>query len=289
MPMVSIITPVYNRQNFIAEAIQSVINQTWTDWEMLIIDDGSTDSTVQIVKDFVRTDRRIKLLFRTREPKGAATCRNIGIEHASGDYIIFLDSDDLLRPFALEQRLRAFRIFSDADFLVFQTEKFHGSPENIVGIWREINNKNISTQYIISQYLKGKPIWQTSGPIWKRKSIIQHNIFFDQNTNPWDDVDFNLQALIKGLKYKILFNYPPDVLYRLHNNESLSQHGYTKEQRKNQIYFLKKHYKTLYHYNQHNIFRDDIFDLYKKLLKKNLKSRYWDNTLSLILWKIFKQ
>ncbi len=280
MPMVSIITPAYNRQNFIAEAIQSVINQTWTGWEMIIIDDGSTDNTVQIVKEFIRTDRRIKLLVRTRDPKGAATCRNIGIEHASGDYIIFLDSDDLLRPFALEQRLRAFRKFPHADFLVFQTEKFHGTPGNIIGIW----NMPDATPDIL-RFLNADSPWHTSGPIWRAEAIHKHNLRFDEKLLLWQDVDFHLQALIKGLNYRFMSTYPADVLYRIHT-DTISQRGYSYKQRRSQIYFIRKYFTIL----KDNVQARSILNHKASvLLKKNLKSRYWDNTLSLILWKIFKQ
>ncbi len=92
---VSIITPVYNSETFIAKTIQSVIAQTYTDWEMLIVDDCSTDNSKSIVEEFVKQDERIKY-FVTTSPSGSPTFpRNIGIEMASGRFIAFLDSDDL--------------------------------------------------------------------------------------------------------------------------------------------------------------------------------------------------
>ena len=90
--MVSIITPVYNSEKYIEETLKSVIDQTFEFWEHFIIDDGSTDNSIKIVKKFSNLDKRIKLLNRNREPKGANTCRNIGVHHSKSKYIIFLDS-----------------------------------------------------------------------------------------------------------------------------------------------------------------------------------------------------
>ncbi|MES2544633.1 MAG: glycosyltransferase family 2 protein [Bacteroidota bacterium] len=105
---VSIITPLYNCENFISETIKSVITQTYSDWEMLIVDDCSTDNSRQIVEEFVRTDNRIKY-FKTESASGSpADPRNIGIEMAKGRYIAFLDSDDLWISNKLELQIPLF-------------------------------------------------------------------------------------------------------------------------------------------------------------------------------------
>lgn len=91
---VSIITPSYNSEKYIAESISSVLNQTYTNWEMIVIDDFSTDNTKAIVKEFANSDNRIKLV-ELEKNSGAAIARNRGIELATGRFIAFLDSDDL--------------------------------------------------------------------------------------------------------------------------------------------------------------------------------------------------
>ena len=95
--VVSIITPSFNSERYIAETIQSVIDQTFQDWEMIIIDDGSTDNTREIITDFVKKDLRIQL-FPLENNRGAAKARNIGINQASGHYMTFLDADDIWFP-----------------------------------------------------------------------------------------------------------------------------------------------------------------------------------------------
>ncbi|MFW0717083.1 glycosyltransferase family 2 protein [Pedobacter sp. N23S346] len=92
-PIVSVIMPAFNAVLYISEAIESVINQTFRNWELIIINDGSTDATEEIVLDFERKDKRIKYLFQENGKQGKA--RNLGIANSIGEYIAFLDADDL--------------------------------------------------------------------------------------------------------------------------------------------------------------------------------------------------
>lgn len=103
-PLVSIVTPACNAARFIKEAIESVKAQTYQNWEMLIVDDGSRDKTPQIVEKMMVTDSRIKL-FSTTGGQGPAIARNIAIEKAQGRFIAFLDSDDLWLPTKLEKQI----------------------------------------------------------------------------------------------------------------------------------------------------------------------------------------
>lgn len=99
MLLVSIIIPTFNRAHLISETLNSVLLQTYTNWECIVVDDGSIDNTREVVNAFVGKDSRIILILRDENrKKGASTCRNIGIENATGNYIQFLDSDDLISP-----------------------------------------------------------------------------------------------------------------------------------------------------------------------------------------------
>lgn len=102
--MISIITPSYNSSIFIGETIRSVICQTFDEWEMIIVDDCSTDSSIEVIQSFVDQDPRIKLIQLT-ENSGAAVARNKAIEAAQGRYIAFLDSDDAWLPNKLEKQI----------------------------------------------------------------------------------------------------------------------------------------------------------------------------------------
>src|ERR1039457_6418785 len=97
-PSISVIIPAYNAELFLGQAIESVINQTHTNWEVIIVDDGSTDSTFSIASEFVHRDSRIRLIRQNNA--GASSARNYGFAESSpsSEYVLFLDADDVLAP-----------------------------------------------------------------------------------------------------------------------------------------------------------------------------------------------
>ena len=101
---VSIITPLYNCSDFLEQTIKSVFAQTYENWEMIMVDDCSTDNSLEIAKEYASKDRRIKIIELT-ENSGAAVARNTAIEAAIGRYIAFLDSDDIWLPEKLEKQV----------------------------------------------------------------------------------------------------------------------------------------------------------------------------------------
>ena len=103
--LVSIITPTYNAEKFITETLKSVQNQTYQNWEMILVDDASTDETVKIISDFAKKDSRIKL-FKLEKNFGNGFARNIALEKAVGKYIAYLDADDLWFPNKLEKQIQ---------------------------------------------------------------------------------------------------------------------------------------------------------------------------------------
>lgn len=102
---VTIITPCYNSNQYIYETVHSVLKQTYTDWELLITDDCSTDNTWNIINDFSKKDRRIKI-YKLSENSGAGAARNNSIKHATGRFIAFCDSDDQWMPDKLEKQIK---------------------------------------------------------------------------------------------------------------------------------------------------------------------------------------
>lgn len=112
--LVSIITPNYNCEKFISQTIDSVLLQTYTEWEMIIVDDCSSDKSYEIALDYAEKDSRIKVL-KNEVNSGAAISRNNALDVAKGDYIAFLDSDDLWEPEKLEKQLK-FMLENNCDF-----------------------------------------------------------------------------------------------------------------------------------------------------------------------------
>ena len=91
-PLISVVIPTYNKSSYLIEMLRTIKEQTYNNWELLIVDDGSDEIEYEKVNEFVSDDERIKLMKRNREPKNGDTCRNIGMEQARGKYIIIFDS-----------------------------------------------------------------------------------------------------------------------------------------------------------------------------------------------------
>ncbi len=114
-PLISVITPMYNAQKYILETIQSVLSQTYKNWEMIIVDNKSTDNSIEIVKSI--KDERIKVILLKYNSGGPARPRNVGIENAKGKYIAFLDADDVWLSLKLEKQIKILEDNSDIDIV----------------------------------------------------------------------------------------------------------------------------------------------------------------------------
>ncbi|GAA0556667.1 glycosyltransferase family 2 protein [Halomonas salifodinae] len=127
-PKVSVITPAYNAENLISRTIESVIDQTFSDWEMIVVDDCSSDSTSKVVEAWARKDSRIQLKTLNKNFGGPAGPRNIGVQAARGDYIAFLDADDIWHPRKLEVQIKvAFQC--ESDFVCSKMKDFSSEDE----------------------------------------------------------------------------------------------------------------------------------------------------------------
>jgi len=122
-PKVSIVTPAYNAEDLIGSTIQAVINQTFSEWELLIVDDCSTDSTREVVDGWVSRFDNIHLISLEKNFGGPAGPRNVGVEVARGDYVAFLDADDIWHPKKLEIQV-AILDSNEADFVCSKMKDF---------------------------------------------------------------------------------------------------------------------------------------------------------------------
>ncbi|MCH7785011.1 MAG: glycosyltransferase family 2 protein, partial [Bacteroidetes bacterium] len=118
--MISVIIPLYNKDKFITKTIQSVLNQTFTDFELLIVNDGSTDNSLKIAQSF--NDKRLKLI--SIENSGVSLARNTGIKAAKHNWIALLDADDWWAPTFLEEFIEAFKLFPNYNLFVVGRSRF---------------------------------------------------------------------------------------------------------------------------------------------------------------------
>ena len=121
MPKVSIIIPIYNNEKYLMESIDSVLNQTFQDFEIISINDGSTDNSLKILEEYAKKDSRIKIV--TQENKGAGSARNEGLKLAKGEYLAFLDGDDFYNLDFLEKMLKK-SIDTNSDIVICRANRF---------------------------------------------------------------------------------------------------------------------------------------------------------------------
>ena len=195
MTRVSVIIPCYNRADVLAATLDSVRIQTSPNWEALIVDDFSTDNSTEIIRQFARHDPRFQGLTRQGTQRGANICRNQGLAAANGEYLVFLDADDLLAPTCLERRIVAMDAAPECDFGVYQTEIF----AHEVGDRRLLWNAYTTTSDL-DRFLSLDSVWHTMGPIW-RKPALQQLGGFDPMLPSFQDWDISVRALIKGARY----------------------------------------------------------------------------------------
>lgn len=213
--LVSVIIPNFNRAQLIGETLDSVKRQTFTDWEAIVVDDGSNDNSAEVVAAYAATDSRVQLYNRDREPGGAPTCRNIGLLKARGKYIIFLDSDDLLAPHCLEQRVNALEANLNLDFAVFPLQLFNVKPGDMEHVW---------LYHAFDDYLDGfllRAQWQTTSPIWRRTALEKIG-GFKEGVSSWQDWELHVRALSEGLVFRI-FAGTPDSFCRRSDHERISK------------------------------------------------------------------
>lgn len=217
-PKISIITPSFNRKHLIEKLVESIRGQSYQNWELLIVDDDSSDGTVDYLTKLCKQEPRIIIAKRKSQIKGANPCRNEGLGKATGDYLMFLDSDDLLFPNCLEQRSKQAEKFDNYDFLVFNgvfgdTE---GTPSDI--LWNVETNESH-----LGRFIKSDSVWSISGGLFKTSFLHERKILFDESLARHQDVDFHIQVLLNTSNYRSLLYMQPDYIVRRHGVASISQ------------------------------------------------------------------
>ncbi len=191
-PLVSVVIPTHNRRDLIVETLDSVRAQTYPHWEVVVVDDGSTDDTWAYLEQASREEPRVRPYRREGEVGNANVCRNQGVAHSSGGYVVFLDSDDLLAPDCLERRVRDMECYPGLAYIAYLSELFAEAPGDLGILWNVF-----TTESDLTRFLRVDNPWHTTGPIWRREVIERYP--WDASVLSWQDGDFHMRVLASGV------------------------------------------------------------------------------------------
>lgn len=190
MPKISIIIPVYNAENYLEECLQSISNQSFRDFEILAINDGSTDHSLEILEKYQEKEPRLKIF--SQENKGVSAARNLGLENTFGDYITFVDADDYIKDNYLENLLQIMNCSAEIDMSVcgFIGSEIRNVEKNKI----EINSENIKILIeLFNRFLLFTPVCK----FYKKEIISNNKLRFIEGLNIAEDLLFNIEYLKK--------------------------------------------------------------------------------------------
>ncbi|MGD1918033.1 MAG: glycosyltransferase family 2 protein [Pleurocapsa sp.] len=208
LPNVSVVIPAYNAAHFLGQALESIFAQTYTEYEIILVDDGSTDNTKTILEPYLS---RINYIYQPN--KGVAAARNKGIEIAQGRLIAFLDADDLFLPQKLQQQVALFKLHPDVGMVVSGWQLTNEQAEIIenVELWHSLPCLDLRT------WLYWKPVLPSATMI--RRQWLEKVGGFSPETIPVEDVECFLQIIAQGCKAIWCKNI--GTVYRQVNSNSL--------------------------------------------------------------------
>jgi glycosyltransferase involved in cell wall biosynthesis len=215
-PLVSIIIPTYNRAHLIGETLDSVLAQTYPNWECIVVDDGSTDRTKEVVQAYVAKDTRFKYVQRPEERcKGANACRNYGFEISKGTFVNWFDDDDVMLPEFIEKKTAMIER-NQLDGIISKTALFDSDLDKLLG--RE--NRTFLSANLLEDFAALRTSWYICDVLW-RKQFLNQKPLFNEQLKAGQDRDFHIRMLLAAPKLEVLDAYLTQ--YRKHPDNLTSQ------------------------------------------------------------------
>ena len=239
MPQFSIIIPTYNSSKYISKCITSIINQQFPDFECIIVNDGSTDNTIELCHSIIKEDPRF---FIIENPKnGVSSARNAGLDRATGNYVLFVDSDDWVEPTLLQTLIQK---GNNADIIQFD---FYQIADN------SKNKLHLNSNFNLIVQSEGTVVWKRAF----KKEIIE-KVRFNESIHGGEDYIFTIQAFLNSKSYQ----YLSDCLYNYNtDNQESIMHTNDMENFTHQLLATNEVEKIL---KQHNIYQLHTADIRKR-------------------------
>ena len=257
-PLISVIVPIYKVENYIKQCIESIINQTYSNLEIILVDDGSPDNCGNICDEYLQIDSRIKVIHK--ENGGLSDARNAGLRVFKGEYLVFVDSDDFMPKDGIEYMYNL-SVNNDADLVIGGTEKFDDNTGNV--IWSTFDgNENIQffnkTEAMKDFFINGCASWAR---LYKRS--VHENVFFPVGEINEDEAIVltileNCKKIIKS--DKVVYNY------RFRDN-SITSNNFTVKKFdwcnhcKNNLEYISSNYKELYDVAEYRYYTSIVWAL----------------------------
>jgi glycosyltransferase involved in cell wall biosynthesis len=260
-PLVSIIIPTYNRAHLIGETLDSVLAQTYTNWECIVVDDGSTDATDELMAKYCAKDSRIRYYHRPDEHlPGGNGARNYGFKKSKGEYINFLDSDDLIKPKKLVKQVNRLNGAENVVVCLCKAEIFKENGELIRK--KTTNFKNLS---FFEDYVSRSLDMGTIQPLWRKRFLSSKPILFDENLKRGQEYEFFARFSISK---NFVFNYVDEflVLIRVLNTDRITP----------------KHYNCV----NHSYLLDSFQKVNQLILNSNIDKKIYKKFLNIVINKI---
>ncbi len=209
--------PMYNSSNWIVETLTSISMQTYGYFECIIIDDGSTDNSIEITQEFIKNDTRFRLIIRPESfEKGPSSCRNHGCALANGNFIQFFDSDDIMHNEHLHEKKKA---INQSDFVVCKLQEFHGNFD--YDLFKIDNVPDIlKFDDLFEAFVCGNFPMMMVAPMW-RAEVLKRYLPFNENLHVLEDHELYSRILFKFKTYTIVNKTL--IYYRQSQTSSMNQ------------------------------------------------------------------
>lgn len=269
MPKISIIMPVYNAESYLSESLDSVIKQSFVDIEVICINDGSTDKSLEILNEYKDNDDRIRVI--NQDNKGGSAARNVGVDNAVGEYIMFLDADDIYaRDVVMNSYDRA--VNTGVDVVLYDFARFVGKPTVMAvrsGIGPGKDIKSFTKDNYAERFFNDFATI-TWNKLVKRSVIVDNNIYFDVGLSHNHDVDFSVRLMLAARTY----SWINGVGYYYRDNDS----GITATKRSNPTNVLKILANLNKSVIEHSPILKKSFDNYAADMVAGTLEKYSDDT-----------
>lgn len=281
MEKISVIMPIYNCEKYLKRSIESVLNQTYKKLELILINDGSTDNSLKVCREYERKDDRVRVI--DKENGGVSSSRNAGLKIATGEYVTFVDADDWIEPCMYEIMLKQFEE-KNVEFVICDYSK-----EYIDGEKEQIHNNTIGcydVDYFLNRiYRKVDITFNVWNSIFKKERV--NSVKFDETIGMAEDNLYVLEALMYcksgAIIDECLYHYVQYENSAFHQKmiSEVSMSSLLADKR--QLEILKDRNKELYNYCRSMLIRDAV-NITKKMIGNKQQNKKWEKEIKKIIW-----